>query len=140
MYELRKTKQLRYFDEVIRLHYEEGYGENRMATILPIGLTTVWRWISIIVSQGGDVPCRVEKCEDMKKGEKTQIASDERRCASEDAGRGSAAELRELKLANARLQMELRRERMRADLLDEMINVGEAMFKVPIRKKVGAKQ
>ena len=43
-------------------------------------------------------------------------------------------------MANARLQMELRRERMRADLLDEMINVGEAMFKVPIRKKAGAKQ
>ena len=25
MYKLRTTKQLKYFDEVIRLHYEEGY-------------------------------------------------------------------------------------------------------------------
>ena len=52
----------------------------------------------------------------------------------------SEEELRELKAAYAKLQKELRRERMRADLLDEMINVGEAMFKVPIRKKAGIKQ
>ena len=140
MYELRTTKQLKYFDEVIRLYYEEGYSESRIASVLPIGLTTVWRWISIFVSQGGDVPHRVERCDDMKKSEKTRIASDEPQCASQDECRDCAAELRELKLANARLQMELRRERMRADLLDEMINVGEAMFKVPIRKKAGAKQ
>ena len=25
MYRLRTTKQLKYFDEVIRLHYEKGY-------------------------------------------------------------------------------------------------------------------
>ena len=49
-------------------------------------------------------------------------------------------ELRELKRSYAKLQIELRKERMRADLLDEMINVGESMFKVPIRKKAGAKQ
>ena len=127
MYKLRTTKQLKYFDEVIRLHYEEGYGEDRIASILPVGHTTVSRWIAIFESQQGEVPRRNERAESMEtKGKEGQSAPEE--------------ELRELKRSYAKLQIELRKERMRADLLDEMINVGESMFKVPIRKKAGAKQ
>ena len=40
MYQLRTEKQQKYFKEVIRLHYEEGYGEERIARIIPIGHTT----------------------------------------------------------------------------------------------------
>ena len=126
MYKLRTTKQLKYFDEVIRLHYEEGYGEDRIASLLPIGHSTVSRWIAIFASQNGEVPRCKETDESMeKKLEEGYISPEE--------------ELRELKAAYSKLQMELRKERMRADLLDEKINVGEAMFKVPIRKKAGAK-
>ena len=127
MYKLKTTKQLKYFDEVIRLHYEEGYGEDRIASILPVGHTTVSRWIAIFASQQGEVPRRNEKSELMEKERKEGQSSPE-------------DELRELKRSYAKLQIELRKERMRADLLDEMINVGESMFKVPIRKKAGAKQ
>ena len=38
-------KREMYYDEVIRLHYELGYGENKIAEILPIGHSTAWRWI-----------------------------------------------------------------------------------------------
>ena len=127
MYKLRTTKQLKYFDEVIRLHYEEGYGEDRIASILPLGHTTISRRIAIFASQHGEVPRRNERAESMgTKGKEGQSAPED--------------ELRELKRSYAKLQLELRKERMRADLLDEMINVGESMFKVPIRKKAGAKQ
>ena len=126
MYELKTTKQLKYFDEVIRLHYEEGYGEDRIASLLPVGHTTVSRWISIFASQGGEVPRREESHEEMGKEQRGVQKSPEE-------------ELRELKRSYAKLEKELRKERMRADILDEMINVGEAMFKVPIRKKAGAK-
>ena len=126
MYELKTTKQLKYFDEVIRLHYEEGYGEDRIASLLPVGHTTVSRWISIFASQGGEVPRRKESKEEMGKEQRGVQKSPEE-------------ELRELKRSYAKLEKELRKERMRADILDEMINVGEAMFKVPIRKKAGAK-
>ena len=126
MYELKTTKQLKYFDEVIRLHYEEGYGEDRIASLLPVGHTTVSRWISIFASQGGEVPRRKESHEEMGKEQGGVQKSPEE-------------ELRELKRSYAKLEKELRKERMRADILDEMINVGEAMFKVPIRKKAGAK-
>lgn len=140
MYKLRTTKQLKYFDEVIRLYYEEGYSESRISSVLPLSLTTVWRWISIFESQSGDVPrCREKQEEMSRKEEKSKVALDG---AQRDGGEDSnalEAELRELRLANARLQKELRYERMRADVLDEMINVGEAMFNVPIRKKAGTK-
>lgn len=45
MYQLHTEKELKYFKEVIRLHYEEGYGERRIEKILPIGHTTASRWI-----------------------------------------------------------------------------------------------
>ena len=37
MFHLHTEKQLKYFNEVIRLHYEEGYGEDRISKLLPVG-------------------------------------------------------------------------------------------------------
>ena len=37
MYQLHTEKQRLYFNEVIRLHYEEGMGEDKISRILPIG-------------------------------------------------------------------------------------------------------
>lgn len=37
MYQLHTEKQMLYFNEVIRFHYEEGMGEDRISRILPIG-------------------------------------------------------------------------------------------------------
>lgn len=36
--------------------------------------------------------------------------------------------------------LELKKEKMRADFYDEMINVAEEKFNIPIRKKAGTKQ
>ena len=47
MYKLRMTKQLKYFDEVIQLHYEEGYDRERIASVLHIDPSTVSHWITI---------------------------------------------------------------------------------------------
>ena len=66
MYKLRTTKQLKYFDEVIRLHYEEGYGEDCIASILPLGHTTISRWIAIFASQHSEVPRRNERAESVE--------------------------------------------------------------------------
>lgn len=38
------------------------------------------------------------------------------------------------------LEAQLKRESIRADFYDEMINVAEAKFNIPIRKKAGTKQ
>ena len=48
---LHTKKQKEYFKEVIRLHYEKGYGEARISRILPIGHSTVSGWIGIFASE-----------------------------------------------------------------------------------------
>jgi hypothetical protein len=50
---LHTKKQKLYFEEVIRLHNEYGYGEDRISRILPIGHTTVSRWIAIFAAENG---------------------------------------------------------------------------------------
>jgi transposase-like protein len=49
-------------------------------------------------------------------------------------------EICELKRQLRQKELELKREKMRIELLDTMIDVAEEMFNVPIRKKAGTKQ
>lgn len=53
--------------------------------------------------------------------------------------RSESDEVRELKRQLQEKELALRKEKMRADFLDEMINVSEEMFHIPIRKKAGTK-
>lgn len=53
---------------------------------------------------------------------------------------GSPRTTESLEAEIARLQKELQRQSLRADVYEEMINVAEAKFKISIRKKAGAKQ
>ncbi|MDR2774393.1 MAG: helix-turn-helix domain-containing protein, partial [Tannerella sp.] len=48
---LQTPKQKQYFKKVIKLHYEKGYGEDRISRILPIGHSTVSRWIAIFAAE-----------------------------------------------------------------------------------------
>lgn len=120
MYQLHTEKQLKYFDEVIRLHYEEGYGEDRISKLLPIGHTTASRWIAIFAREKGRILGR----EDMQKPQTST----------------STKEAQELKDRIKELEAQLLRAEIKAEAYDEMINVAEAKFKIPIRKKAGAKQ
>ena len=52
----------------------------------------------------------------------------------------SPTSLHELEIENKRLKEELEIERLRALSLNVMIDIAEEQFKVPIRKKSGAKQ
>ena len=49
-------------------------------------------------------------------------------------------EVENLKKRVKELEPQLRQAEIKAEFYDEMINVAEAKFKVPIRKKAGAKQ
>lgn len=49
-------------------------------------------------------------------------------------------EIRSLKRQLQQKELELQKEKMRADFYDEMVNVAEEMFNIPIRKKAGTKQ
>ena len=124
MYRLHTEKQLKYFDEVIRLHYEEGYGEDRISKLLPIGHTTASRWIAIFAKEKG----KISGTNDMRKPQKntsSQVANDD---------------VAKLQARVKELEAQLLRAEIKAEAYDEMINVAEAKFRIPIRKKAGAKQ
>jgi hypothetical protein len=44
---LHTKKQKENFEDVIRLHYDKGYGAKRISRILPIGHSTVSKWLAI---------------------------------------------------------------------------------------------
>ena len=124
MYHLHTQKQLKYFDEVIRLHYEEGYGEDRISQLLPIGHTTASRWIAIFAKEKG----KISGANDMRKPQETASSSQEK------------DEIAKLQARVKELEAQLLHAEIKAEAYDEMINVAEAKFRIPIRKKAGAKQ
>ena len=124
MYRLHTEKQLKYFDEVIRLHYEEWYGEDRISQLLPIGHTTASRWIAIFAKEKG----KISGANDMRKPQETASSSQEK------------DEIAKLQARVKELEAQLLHAEIKAEAYDEMINVAEAKFRIPIRKKAGAKQ
>ncbi|MEG2219593.1 MAG: transposase [Muribaculaceae bacterium] len=118
------TKQKLYLEEVLRLHREKGYGEDRISRIIPIGHTTVSRWITKFATANHQNLVQMKKNESRVK---EVVPSEEK-------------DLKALKGENARLQAQLRQAQLRADFYDEMINVAEAKFNISIRKKAGTKQ
>lgn len=124
MYQLQTEKQRLYFKEVIRLHYEEGYGENRISKVLPIGHTTASRWITIFATENGNI----SEVKDMKQ---PQVDAH---------GQSNSADVKMLQDRIKELEAQLLKAEMKAQFYDEMINVAEAKFRIPIRKKAGAKQ
>ena len=124
MYHLHTAKQQKYFDEVIRLHYKEGYGPERISNLLPIGHSTVSRWIAIFAKEG----VNVSGTNDMQKPQENTSSQ----VPNEDVAK--------LQARVKELEAQLLRAEIKAEAYEEMINVAEAKFRIPIRKKAGAKQ
>jgi len=122
---LHTKKQHQYFDEVIRLHYEHGYGEGRISRILPIGHATVSRWIAIFAGENKEKPVKMRRTKPFKQPAEAAVQS---------------RDIKFLESEVARLQASLKEEKLRADACDEMIRVAECKFKIAIRKKAGAKR
>lgn len=123
--ELRTKKQQLYFKEVIRLHQEHGYGEDRISRILPIGHSTVSRWIAIFASENGKKSLQMQNSKPQKPSLRTAPKANDVQVLQEEV---------------TRLRAQLKQEQLRADAYDEMINVAESKFNIAIRKKSGAKR
>jgi transposase len=123
--QLRTKKQQLYFKEVIRLHQEHGYGEDRISRILPIGHSTVSRWIAIFASENSKKSLQMQKSKPQKQSLRAEP---------------KATDVQGLQEEVARLRAQLKQEQLRADAYDEMINVAESKFNIAIRKKAGAKR
>lgn len=111
------------YDQVIRLRIKEGYGARRIEKLVPVGSSTISRWINEFEKSHGNEYISIMK----EKLNTPELTPDEK-------------EKMELRAEIARLKAQLSHEQLRADFYDEMITVAEAKFNIPIRKKAGTKQ
>ena len=115
MSEYQTLKREKYFDEVIRLHYELGYGETKIAELIPINPSTAWRWIRKFAAENKVTTTPMSRT---KKAKTSPGASD-----------GEAKDdIRSLKAELSALKAKLKMAEMRADLYDGMIKVAEKKF------------
>ena len=127
-----KENQALYYDEVIRLYFEEGLGSLRITHLVPVSRSTILRWIRNFVSENPEYRYQMQKASTPKLEDPT--------AAERLREESSKAEIKALKEELGRLQVKLQKAELRADLYDEMINVAEKQFNIPIRKKVGVKR
>ena len=117
IYHTQKMDQ--YYNEVISIYRETGYGRKRIAKMVPVGEKTIDRWIANFVAENGTVTPQTVM-------QSNQEPNNE--------------ELQALKKKVAELEKQLKYQEMRADAYDTMIDIAEKKFNIPIRKKAGAKQ
>ena len=115
----------RYLRKVLE-RYHEGFNCYSISKIYPVHPETIRRWCIKFAEYPIDqLPMEKEPSTD-KTAEKKKTVP--------------LSEYEDLESRVKELEAKLKRESMRADFYDEMINVAEAKFYIPIRKKAGTKQ
>ena len=127
----RTEKQRLYYDKVIALYRDKHMGRQRIEKIIPVSNHTISEWIRTFVAENPSY-----KSERMKQAEERR----RKKAALESVDTPVPGDLESLKAEVARLRKALKEESMRADLYNEIINVAEEQFKIPIRKKAGTRQ
>jgi len=125
MWKYNCEKRNKYYDEVIRLYTQEGIGRRKISRIIPVGETTISRWIRNFAD---------ENQSHVVMKHKASINSETPAAGVE------STDVKALQAEIARLKKELAHESLRADAFNELINVAEKQFNISIRKKAGAKQ
>ena len=129
MFIYQTTRRDQYYDEVIDLYVNRHLSSRRIAAIIPLSKTTIMRWIANFAQDNPEVPTMGKRTVNQKP---VDIEPEPRQELPDDV-KALQAELLKVK-------EELRKEKLRADAYDTMIDIAEDMFKVPIRKKAGAKR
>lgn len=123
MFKYKTAKRSLYYDEVVRLHFENGCSCGTLAKKFPIDSTTIRSWLRNFA----------EEQQNKEKEAMPKQKSNKPEAAESD-------EVKRLRAENARLQKELDRASLRAEAYNHMIDIAEREFNIPIRKKPGAKQ
>ena len=125
MWKYKSKKREKYYNEVIRLYTEERLGCVKISRIIPVGDSTISRWISTFAAENQS-PTLMPKTTPSHQA----ATSPDKECG----------DVKALQAEIARLKKQLAHESLRADAYDELINVAEKQFNISIRKKAGAKQ
>ena len=124
MFVYHTKRRDQYYDKVISIYRETGYGRKRISKMVPVGEKTIARWIANFVAENGKVSPHTV----MQKPQAITSAPDR------------SEEVEALQKRVKELEAQLLQSEIKAEFYDEMINVAEAKFRIPIRKKAGAKQ
>ena len=131
MVKYQTEKQRLYYDKVIALYRDKHMGRHQIEKIIPVSNWTISEWIRNFVAENPSY-----KSERMKQAEERR----KKKAVLESVDSPMPSDMNSLKAEVARLRKALKEESIRADLYNEMINVAEEQFKIPIRKKAGTKQ
>ena len=131
MVKYQTEKKRLYYDKVIALYRDKHMGRKSIEKIIPVSNWTISEWIRNFVAENPSY-----KSERMKQAEERS----KKKAVLESVDFPMPSDMNSLKAEVARLRKALKDESIRADLYNEMINVAEEQFKIPIRKKAGTKQ
>lgn len=121
MFKYHTQKMEMYYEKVVEMH-QKGCSPSTISKKINLDSDTIRRWIRNFAAENKpNVPT-------MKN---TEVADNKMSEHHDD--------IKELKEKIRQLEKELKHERLRADVYDELINVAEENFKIQIRKKAGAK-
>jgi transposase-like protein len=134
MFIYQTKKRDLYYDRVIELYLKTGYGKKRLSRLFPdVGQKTISRWIANFVADNPQVAS-------MKRAKATRKAPVPTPPAQEIQSEDLPTDVQELQAELKKLRAQLTKAEIKAEAYDELINVAEAKFNIPIRKKAGAKQ
>ena len=119
-----------YYEKAMKLYFQEGMRVTQISRALPISRPVLYKWIAIFAEQNPQMAS-------MKGVKKVKKAS---RPSQETQTEGLPKTVMELQAELKRLRAQLKKAEIKAEAYDELINVAEAKFNIPIRKKAGAKQ
>lgn len=136
--------------EAVRL-YEEGWTMKEIGKKFDRSQSNIWVWINKFAKELDDPTMSKRRKRNEAKRERARrlcgIKAPEARPHEAGVTSGSGAEAdtcdpgeAELRARIARLERELEDARLMRDFYDEMINIAERDFNIPIRKKGGAKR
>ena len=142
----RNNLQEIYFDRVIHLYFEENLGYTQIAHLVPIGRTTILEWVHRYLDSGLDevieMKAKKKKRQEEPPRYRRYYYSDEVPNQPSDKLSVEALEtlVADLKKRNQELEDQLLKETIWSEALDELINVAEENYRIPIRKKAGTKR
>lgn len=122
MFKYRTQKMEMYYEKVVEMH-QKGCTPSTISKKINLDPDTIRRWIRNFAAENNLVEHAMNNIE-----------------VTENQMSEYSDNIKELKEKIRQLEKELKHERLRADVYNELINVAEENFKIQIRKKAGAKQ
>ena len=123
-----RSRRTELMPEIIELYYLKNLTLSEVSEKIGVKRNTIKKWICTFVRENQESLSTMARKERIKNQAKPSSGMPEQRLVEE---------LQALRRENARLEKELRYEKMMSHAYDTMIDVAEEMFNIPIRKKAG---